>query len=105
MNFVAGFGIAFFYSWKLTLVMMSLTPFLALLGFFIAKVESAECGLCTYVLRKWLSELEIVTSASYGNPFFRFRYVMQSEMFLFQRKNARGKIRIPARIIQNSDVS
>ncbi len=37
-QFVAGFAIAFFYSWKMTLVMASVAPLLALCAAFIGKV-------------------------------------------------------------------
>ncbi len=37
-QFLAGFVIAFIYNWKLTLIMMSLSPFMILCGAFIAKV-------------------------------------------------------------------
>ena len=36
--FVAGFVVGFVYNWKLTLVMMSLTPLLAATGAFMAVV-------------------------------------------------------------------
>lgn len=37
-QFFSGFIIAFVYNWKLTLIMMSLTPILAICGMFMAKV-------------------------------------------------------------------
>jgi ABC-type multidrug transport system fused ATPase/permease subunit len=39
-QFVAGFIIAFAYSWQMTLVMLALTPLLAACGMFMAKVKS-----------------------------------------------------------------
>ena len=36
--FLAGFIIAFFYEWKLTLVIMSTSPLLAIAGFLFSKV-------------------------------------------------------------------
>jgi len=37
--FVSGFAIGFWKSWKMTLVMMSLTPLLAICASFLAKVN------------------------------------------------------------------
>lgn len=39
VQFFAGFGIAFMYSWKLTLVMMVISPAVALCGVIVGKVE------------------------------------------------------------------
>ena len=38
-QFIAGFTIGFVYGWKLALVMMSLTPLLAVCGAFLSKVR------------------------------------------------------------------
>ena len=38
-QFFAGFGIGFWKGWKLALVMMSLTPVLAVCGAFMSKVN------------------------------------------------------------------
>ena len=38
-QFIAGFTIGFVYGWKLALVMMSLTPLLAICGAFLSKVN------------------------------------------------------------------
>ena len=38
-QFIAGFTIGFVYGWKLALVMMSLTPLLAVCGAFLSKVS------------------------------------------------------------------
>lgn len=37
-QFFGGFIVAFSYDWKLTLIMMSLSPFLALCGAFLARL-------------------------------------------------------------------
>uniref|UniRef100_A0AC35TSE1 ABC transmembrane type-1 domain-containing protein n=1 Tax=Rhabditophanes sp. KR3021 TaxID=114890 RepID=A0AC35TSE1_9BILA len=39
-QFFCGFIVAFFYSWKLTLIMLSLSPFMAIVGIFMAKLMS-----------------------------------------------------------------
>ncbi len=39
-QFVAGFAIAFVYSWQMTLVMLALTPLLAASSMFMAKVRA-----------------------------------------------------------------
>uniref|UniRef100_A0A915CUZ6 ABC transmembrane type-1 domain-containing protein n=1 Tax=Ditylenchus dipsaci TaxID=166011 RepID=A0A915CUZ6_9BILA len=41
-QFVGGFLVAFVYDWKLTLVMMSLTPFIAVCGAFVARLMSSS---------------------------------------------------------------
>jgi ATP-binding cassette subfamily B (MDR/TAP) protein 1 len=38
-QFLAGFIIAFTYNWKLTLIMLSLSPLLVIMGTFITKVR------------------------------------------------------------------
>jgi len=39
VQFFAGFGIAFYYSWKLTLVMMCVSPLSAGCGVIVGKVQ------------------------------------------------------------------
>ncbi len=41
-TFVGGFVVAFISEWRLTLVLLSFTPLLALAGFFMAKVSERE---------------------------------------------------------------
>lgn len=38
-QFFSGFIVAFSYDWKLTLIMMSLSPFMIICGAFLAKVN------------------------------------------------------------------
>uniref|UniRef100_A0AC35TT20 Multidrug resistance protein 1 n=1 Tax=Rhabditophanes sp. KR3021 TaxID=114890 RepID=A0AC35TT20_9BILA len=40
-QFLCGFAVAFTYSWKLTLIMLSLSPFMMICGGFIAKLMSS----------------------------------------------------------------
>lgn len=41
-QFFGGFIVAFTYDWKLTLIMMSLSPFMIICGAFISKVGKDE---------------------------------------------------------------
>ena len=57
-QFIAGFIIAFFYSWQLTLVMLSLTPLLAACGAFMSKVRACVCNRISNI------HLQLVSSAT-----------------------------------------
>jgi ABC-type multidrug transport system fused ATPase/permease subunit len=39
VQFFAGFGIAFYYSWKLTLMMMIISPLVGICGLLVGKVR------------------------------------------------------------------
>ena len=45
-TFVAGFTVSFVYGWKLTLVVLSFTPLLAVSSFVTQKVIYNLCSIC-----------------------------------------------------------
>lgn len=45
VQFLAGYGIAFYYDWKMTLIMASLSPLMIITGAFMARV-----GILTFKL-------------------------------------------------------
>jgi ABC-type multidrug transport system fused ATPase/permease subunit len=48
VQFVAGYGIAFWYSWKMTLVMMIISPLVAVCGVVVGKVRANTCDCHTH---------------------------------------------------------
>ena len=58
-QFIAGFTIGFVYGWKLALVMMSLTPLLAVCGAFLSKVRLDDI-LSTSQLYRYLEKWSAV---------------------------------------------
>ena len=81
--FVAGFGVGFFYSWSMTLVMMVMTPFIVCSGAWMSRqvatrtqVEQETYAVAGHIAEETFSSIRTVLSLNgQGRELNRFERV------------------------------